>query len=49
MNLQSKDDIEHAPSAIKLMRENDIDADKILGTGRGGRVMKEDVKARIKI
>ena len=44
----SKDDIEHAPSAKKLMKENDIDADNILGTGRGGRVMKEDVRAELK-
>ncbi len=44
----SKDDIEHAPSAKKLMKENDIDADKILGTGRDGRVMKEDVEAELK-
>ncbi len=40
-------DIEHAPSAKKLMKENDIDASSISGTGRDGRVMKEDVQANL--
>ncbi|MDG2355343.1 MAG: 2-oxoglutarate dehydrogenase complex dihydrolipoyllysine-residue succinyltransferase [Paracoccaceae bacterium] len=42
-------DIEHAPSAKKLMKENDIDASSISGTGRDGRVMKEDVQANLSI
>ena len=32
-----------APSARKLMAEHGIDRDEVAGTGRGGRVMKEDV------
>jgi len=40
-------DIEHAPSAKKIMKENDIDASSISGTGRDGRVMKEDVQANL--
>ncbi len=40
-------DIEHAPSARKLMKENVIDASSISGTGRDGRIMKEDVQANL--
>ena len=36
-------DIENAPSAKKLMAENKIPSDKIAGTGKDGRIMKEDV------
>ena len=36
-------DIAHAPSAQKLMAEKGIDAAQITGTGRDGRIMKEDV------
>ncbi len=36
-------DIENAPSAKKLMAENKISSDKIAGTGKGGRIMKDDV------
>ncbi|WP_208348051.1 2-oxoglutarate dehydrogenase complex dihydrolipoyllysine-residue succinyltransferase [Pseudaestuariivita rosea] len=36
-------DIENAPSANKLMAENNMSADQVTGTGRDGRVMKEDV------
>ena len=43
-----RNDIEHAPSAKKLMKENVIDAASISGTGRDGRVMKEDVQASAK-
>ena len=43
-----RNDIEHAPSAKKLMKENVIDAASISGTGRDGRVMKEDVQAAAK-
>ena len=38
-------DFENAPSAKKLMNENKINAKNIVGTGRDGRVMKEDVLA----
>ncbi len=36
-------DIENAPSAKKLMAENKISSDKIAGTGKEGRIMKNDV------
>ena len=38
-------DFENAPSAKKLMNENKINEKDIVGTGRDGRVMKEDVLA----
>ena len=38
-------DFENAPSAKKLMNENKINEKNIMGTGRDGRVMKEDVLA----
>ena len=44
----SRSNIEHAPSAKKLLKENDIDASQVSGTGRDGRIMKEDVKAALK-
>ncbi|MCF6315440.1 MAG: 2-oxoglutarate dehydrogenase complex dihydrolipoyllysine-residue succinyltransferase [Marinosulfonomonas sp.] len=37
-------DIENAPSANKLMAEKGISADQVTGTGRDGRIMKEDVQ-----
>lgn len=36
-------DVADAPSAVKLMAEKGIDRDQLTGTGRDGRVMKEDV------
>ena len=36
-------DIENAPSAKKLMAENKISSDTIAGTGKDGRIMKNDV------
>ncbi|WP_299816399.1 2-oxoglutarate dehydrogenase complex dihydrolipoyllysine-residue succinyltransferase [uncultured Jannaschia sp.] len=36
-------DVEDAPSAKKLMAERNLSADQVQGTGRDGRVMKEDV------
>ena len=41
-------DFENAPSAKKLMNENKINEKNIVGTGRDGRVMKEDVLAVLK-
>ena len=38
-------DFENAPSAKKLMNENKINEKNVVGTGRDGRVMKEDVLA----
>jgi len=39
----SASDVENAPSATKLMAEKGIDPAQVQGTGRDGRVMKEDV------
>jgi 2-oxoglutarate dehydrogenase E2 component (dihydrolipoamide succinyltransferase) len=36
-------DIEHAPSAKKLMAEKGLSPDQVTGTGRDGRIMKDDV------
>jgi len=36
-------DVKNAPSAEKLMAEKGLDPGRIKGTGRGGRIMKEDV------
>jgi len=36
-------DIEHAPSAKKAMAEAGLSPDKVEGTGRDGRIMKDDV------
>ncbi|MHA1128902.1 MAG: 2-oxoglutarate dehydrogenase complex dihydrolipoyllysine-residue succinyltransferase [Alphaproteobacteria bacterium] len=36
-------DVEDAPSAKKLMAEKGLTSDQVTGTGREGRVMKEDV------
>ena len=41
-------DIENAPSAKKLMAENKISPDKIAGTGKDGRIMKNDVLKAVK-
>jgi len=40
-------DTEDAPSARKLMAENNISRDAVTGTGRDGRIMKEDVQQAI--
>ncbi|NNL18667.1 MAG: 2-oxoglutarate dehydrogenase complex dihydrolipoyllysine-residue succinyltransferase [Boseongicola sp.] len=37
-------DVEDAPSAKKLMAENNLSSDQVAGSGRDGRVMKEDVQ-----
>ncbi|MEL7000515.1 MAG: biotin/lipoyl-containing protein, partial [Pseudomonadota bacterium] len=36
-------DIEHAPSAKKAMAEAGLSPDQVAGSGRDGRIMKEDV------
>jgi len=36
-------DIANAPSAEKMMAETGLSADRVTGTGRDGRIMKEDV------
>jgi 2-oxoglutarate dehydrogenase E2 component (dihydrolipoamide succinyltransferase) len=46
--LEKADDKRHAPSAIKLMAENNLSPNQVTGTGRDGRVMKEDVKNVLK-
>ena len=37
-------DIEHAPAAKKAMAEANLSPDQVTGTGRDGRIMKEDVE-----
>ncbi|MDT8894155.1 2-oxoglutarate dehydrogenase complex dihydrolipoyllysine-residue succinyltransferase [Halomonas sp. I1] len=37
-----------APAARKLVAEHDLDVNKIEGTGKGGRVLKEDVQKAVK-
>ncbi|MEM1362685.1 MAG: 2-oxoglutarate dehydrogenase complex dihydrolipoyllysine-residue succinyltransferase [Pseudomonadota bacterium] len=39
----TRTDVENAPSANKLMAEKGLSPDHVTGTGRDGRVMKEDV------
>ena len=46
--ITSRSNIEHSPSAKKLLKENDIDSSQVSGTGRDGRIMKEDVQAALK-
>jgi 2-oxoglutarate dehydrogenase E2 component (dihydrolipoamide succinyltransferase) len=38
-----RSDVENAPSANKLMAEKGLSPDQVQGTGRDGRIMKEDV------
>ena len=40
-------DVEDAPSAKKMMAEHGLDRDQVSGTGRDGRVMKDDVQKAI--
>jgi len=40
-------DIEHAPSAKKAMAEAGLSPDQVTGTGRDGRIMKNDVQAAV--
>ncbi len=37
-------DVENAPSATKMMAEKGLSADQVQGSGRDGRIMKEDVQ-----
>ncbi|MEP1698225.1 MAG: 2-oxoglutarate dehydrogenase complex dihydrolipoyllysine-residue succinyltransferase [Paracoccaceae bacterium] len=37
-------DIEDAPSAKKMMAENNLSSDSVTGSGKDGRIMKEDVQ-----
>ncbi|HET8791111.1 MAG TPA: 2-oxoglutarate dehydrogenase complex dihydrolipoyllysine-residue succinyltransferase [Modicisalibacter sp.] len=37
-----------APAARKMVAEHDLDASKIEGTGKGGRILKEDVQKAVK-
>ncbi|MGD7651542.1 E3 binding domain-containing protein, partial [Ralstonia pseudosolanacearum] len=36
-----------APAARKMVAEHDLDAAKIVGTGKGGRILKEDVQKAV--
>jgi len=40
---KGRDEVENAPSATKLMAEKGLTSDQVTGTGRDGRIMKEDV------
>jgi 2-oxoglutarate dehydrogenase E2 component (dihydrolipoamide succinyltransferase) len=40
-------DVENAPSANKMMAEKGLSPDQVEGTGRDGRVMKEDVQKAV--
>ncbi len=40
-------DVEDAPAAKKAMAEANLSADQVTGTGRDGRIMKEDVQAAL--
>jgi 2-oxoglutarate dehydrogenase E2 component (dihydrolipoamide succinyltransferase) len=42
-----KKDVEDAPSAKKMMAEKGLDAGQVTGTGKDGRVMKDDVQKAI--
>ncbi len=42
--VSSVQDVEDAPSAKKMMAESGLSSDQVTGTGRDGRVMKEDVQ-----
>ncbi|MBN2906608.1 MAG: 2-oxoglutarate dehydrogenase complex dihydrolipoyllysine-residue succinyltransferase [Rhodobacteraceae bacterium] len=43
-NASTASDVENAPSAKKLMAEKGLSPDQVTGTGRDGRIMKEDVQ-----
>ncbi|MBV1903039.1 MAG: 2-oxoglutarate dehydrogenase complex dihydrolipoyllysine-residue succinyltransferase [Marinosulfonomonas sp.] len=43
----SPKDVKDAPAAQKAMADAGLSADKVVGTGRDGRVMKQDVQAAI--
>ncbi|MEC7256659.1 MAG: 2-oxoglutarate dehydrogenase complex dihydrolipoyllysine-residue succinyltransferase [Pseudomonadota bacterium] len=43
----NRGDVEDAPAAKKAMAEAGISADKVTGSGRDGRIMKEDVQKAI--
>ncbi|MCC5974872.1 MAG: 2-oxoglutarate dehydrogenase complex dihydrolipoyllysine-residue succinyltransferase [Rubellimicrobium sp.] len=44
---EAKRDVEDAPSAKKLMADNDLPRDSVTPSGKDGRVMKEDVLAAL--
>ncbi|MEX0340712.1 MAG: 2-oxoglutarate dehydrogenase complex dihydrolipoyllysine-residue succinyltransferase [Arenibacterium sp.] len=43
----SSEDVKNAPSAEKAMAEAGLSADQVAGTGRDGRIMKEDVQKAV--
>ncbi|MEX0971541.1 MAG: 2-oxoglutarate dehydrogenase complex dihydrolipoyllysine-residue succinyltransferase [Paracoccaceae bacterium] len=45
---EGKKDVEDAPSAKKAMAEKGLSRDDVKGTGRDGRIMKEDVQSAAK-
>ncbi len=43
----TKDETLAAPSALKLMEENNLSAQQVKGSGKNGRILKEDVQAHL--
>ena len=41
---ETSDDVHAMPAAAKIIRENDLDASKIKGTGKDGRILKADAQ-----
>lgn len=40
----TSDDAHPMPAAAKIIRDNDLDVGKIVGTGKGGRILKDDAQ-----
>lgn len=41
---EASDDAHPMPAAAKIIRDNDLDIGKIVGTGKGGRILKDDAQ-----
>jgi 2-oxoglutarate dehydrogenase E2 component (dihydrolipoamide succinyltransferase) len=44
---ESSDSSHPMPAAAKIIRDNDLDASKIVGTGKGGRILKADAQSAL--
>lgn len=44
---EAADDAHAMPAAAKIIRENDLDAAKIVGTGKDGRILKADAQSAL--
>lgn len=47
-NISSAPNVAINPAAKKLLQENNIDIAEVIGSGKGGRILKEDVQKAIK-